>query len=465
MSNITARLERLPFSRFHFMLLVMGGLGFTFEAMDAAIVAFILPVIRTQWELTSFQTGLLASSTYIGFLVGALVAGLLGDRFGRKVIMMWALTIFCVMSLANAFVQDWHMFFLFRSLSGIGMGAEGAIIAPFLAEFVSNRYRGSFTGALAGFFSFGFVLAALIGYFLVPLNENAWRYALALTALPVITLLWWRKSLFESPRWLISRGRYEEAETIVSYIEQQVSRTVPVLPPITEAEDLAPSVSHKSIFSTLKILWTGTLARTTAMIWCLWLSITFCSYAFFTWIPGLLVQQGMTISKSFSFSILIYLAQIPGYYSAAWFNEKIGRKATIVSYLFLACGAALLLAFARENTTIVLASILLSFAMNGVNAGQYAYTPEVFPTEVRATGMGAASAFGRIGAIASPMLVGYLYPLFGFSGVFAMTTGMLLMGAMAVLLFGVQTRGRTLEDINGPCSEPVLTETLNTTRR
>ena len=219
MSNITARLERLPFSRFHFTLLVMGGLGFTFEAMDAGIVAFILPVIRTQWALSSFQVGLLASSTYIGFLVGALVAGLLGDRFGRRVVMMWALTVFCVMSLANAFAHDWHTFFILRAFAGLGMGAEGAIIAPFLAEFISNRYRGSFTGALAGFFSFGFVLAALIGYFVVPLTDNTWRYALALTALPVVTLLWWRKSLFESPRWLISRGRYDEADKIVTHIE------------------------------------------------------------------------------------------------------------------------------------------------------------------------------------------------------------------------------------------------------
>lgn len=467
MSDITARLERLPFSRFHFKLLVMGGLGFTFEAMDAAIVAFILPVIRVQWELTSFQTGLLASSTYIGFLIGALFAGMLGDLFGRRIVMMWALTIFCSMSLVNAFVTDWHTFFLFRSLAGIGMGAEGAIIAPFLAEFVSNRYRGSFTGALAGFFSFGFVLAALIGYFLVPLSDNAWRFALALTAVPVITLLWWRKSLFESPRWLISRGRHEEAEKVVSYIEAQVVRSGVELSPVEETHVKAIPVNNNGMLKTLKLLWTGPLARTTAMIWCLWLSITFCSYAFFTWIPGLLVQQGMTISKSFSFSILIYLAQIPGYYSAAWFNEKIGRKATIVSYLFLACAAALLLAFAPSNNVIVMASILLSFAMNGVNAGQYAYTPEVFPTEVRATGMGAASAFGRIGAIASPMLVGWLYPIFGFGGVFAMTTSMLLMGALAVLLFGVRTQGRTLEDINEQASESAVPPdmTLKTDRR
>ncbi|MFM0009580.1 MFS transporter [Paraburkholderia sediminicola] len=452
MSPIAARLERLPFSRFHFTLLLMGGLGFMFEAVDAAIIAFILPVVRTKWHLTSFETGLLGSSTYVGFLVGALFAGLLGDRFGRRVVMMWALTFFCVLTFANAFVNDWHTFALLRAIAGIGMGAEGAIIAPFLVEFVSNRYRGAFTGALAGFFSFGFVAAALIGYFVIPLNPEGWRIALVIVSVPVVVLLWWRRSLHESPRWLEIRGRHAEAEAVVSDIERQVERTGVTLSPVAPVAPVAAaaaSYEHSgSFFGNLKLLWKPPLARTTLMTWCLWLSVTFCSYAFFVWIPGLLVQHGMTITKSFSVSIFIYLAQIPGYYSSAYFCEKLGRKTTIVTYMGLACLAGIWLANAGSDTTIVLASIFMSFAMNGVNAGEYAYTPEVFPTHLRATGMGTASAFGRIGAICSPMLVGYVYPLWGFAGVFGMTTVILLIGALAVIFLGVSTTGKTLEEIS-----------------
>jgi putative MFS transporter len=448
MSPIAARLERLPFSRFHFKLLLVGGLGFMFEAVDAAIIAFILPVLRAKWHLSSFQTGMLGSSTYIGFLVGALFAGLLGDRFGRRVVMMWSLSTFCVLTFANAFVNDWHTFFVLRAFAGVGMGAEGAIIAPFLVEFVSNRYRGSFAGALAGFFSFGFVAAALIGYFVIPITADGWRIALVIVSLPVLVLLWWRQSVHESPRWLESRGRHREAAAIVADIEARIERGGVKLPPVmaVPGDPLAYEDSG-SFLGNLRALWQRPLARTTLMTWCLWLSITFCSYAFFVWIPGLLVQHGMTITKSFSFSIGIYVAQIPGYYSAAYFNEKIGRKATIVTYMVLACVSAISLAFARTDAVIVIAAVALSFSMNGVNAGQYAYTPEVFPTRLRATGMGAASAFGRIGAICSPMLVGYMYPLWGFPGVFGMTTAMLAMGALAVLFLGVSTTGRTLEEI------------------
>lgn len=117
--------------------------------MDAAIVAFLMPVLRNLWHLTSMETGIFGSSTYVGFLIGALSAGLLGDRFGRRNVMMWALVLFCLASLASAFVNDWQTFLWCRVIGGIGIGAEGAIVARFLSEFVATRYRGAFTGALA----------------------------------------------------------------------------------------------------------------------------------------------------------------------------------------------------------------------------------------------------------------------------------------------------------------------------
>ena len=179
----------------------------------------------------------------------------------------------------------------------------------------------------------------------------------------------------------------------------------------------------------------------------MWLSITFSYYAFFTWIPSLLVESGMTITRSFGYSIAIYLAQVPGYFSAAYLNERIGRQATIASYMVLGGVSAVALALSHSDGTVMLAGICLSFFINGTYAGVYAYTPEIFPTELRATGTGTASAIGRLGAIASPVLVGWLYPHFGFGGVFGTTTAVLLIGALAVMVMGVKTRNRSLEDI------------------
>jgi putative MFS transporter len=446
MSMISARIERLPFARFHTHLLLMGGLGYMFDAMDAAVLAFILPVLRTAWGLSSVQIGLLGSSTYIGFLFGALLAGMLGDLIGRRAVMMSALALYCAASLVSAFVDTWPSFFAARVVAGMGTGAESAIIAPYLAEFVARRYRGSFTGSLAGFFSFGFVAAALLGYFIVPAYENGWRVVLVITAVPVVMLLWWRRALPESPRWLESRGRDKEAEAVLDRIEAGFARKGHVLPtPIVEA--VVPSIKTGTLLANFAALLAGRQARITIMTWIMWLSITFSYYSFFVWIPGLLLQNGMSITKSFAYSLAIYCAQVPGYFSAAWFNERIGRQATIASYMLLGGASALGLAFAQSDQHIMLAGIFLSFFMNGTYAGVYAYTAEVFPTAFRTTGAGLASAIGRIGAIVSPILVGYLYPNFGFAGVFGITTSVLVAGAVTVVLMGVPTRGRSLEDI------------------
>jgi putative MFS transporter len=442
----SARIERLPFARFHTHLLLMGGLGYMFDAMDAAVLAFILPVLRTAWGLSSVQVGLLGSSTYIGFLFGALVAGTLGDLIGRRSVMMWALALYCAASLVSAAADAWPPFFAARIVAGMGTGAESAIIAPYLAEFVARRFRGSFTGTLAGFFSFGFVAAALLGYFIVPAYENGWRIVLVITAMPVVMLLWWRRALPESPRWLESRGREKEAEIVLDKIEAGFAREGHVLPqPVPDV--IAAPAKAGNLLANFAALLAGRQARITIMTWIMWLSITFSYYSFFVWIPGLLVQNGMSITKSFAFSLAIYCAQVPGYFSAAWFNERIGRQATIACYMVLGGASALALGFAQSDEQIMSAGMCLSFFMNGTYAGVYAYTAEVFPTAVRTTGAGLASAIGRIGAIVSPILVGYLYPNFGFAGVFGITASVLLIGALTVVLMGVPTRGRSLEEI------------------
>jgi len=446
MADLSARIERLPFSRFHWRLLLMGGLSYTFDGLDAAVLDFVLPVLRAAWSLTSLQVGFLGSATYIGFFFGALFAGLLGDAIGRKTVMLYALVLYCAASLASAFAQDWTTFLGWRVLAGTGTGAESAIIAPYLSEFVPSRLRGRFTGSLAGFFSFGFVGAALLGYFAVPSHPEAWRWVLAGTAAPVVMLLWWRRALPESPRWLAGAGRAAEAEAVLAEIERQATREGHTLapPPVLPAP---PPVLRRSFFGRIGSLWEPGLRRITAMSWLMWLSITFSYYAFFTWIPSLLVESGMTITRSFGYSIAIYLAQIPGYFSAAYMNERIGRQATIASYMILGGMSAIFLALSHSDDTVMLAGICLSFFMNGTYAGVYAYTPEIFPTELRATGTGTASAIGRLGAIASPVLVGWLYPHFGFAGVFGTTTAVLLTGALAVMVMGVKTRNRSLEDI------------------
>jgi putative MFS transporter len=447
--NILRRIERVPFGRFQWRLLWMGGLGYTFDAMDGALIAFILPAVTALWGLSSEETGVLGSSAMIGYLFGAFFAGTLGDLIGRRTVMMYGLAIYCVATLIAAFASSWHLLFWWRVVASVGTGAEGAIIAPFLAEFVQKKYRGRFVGSLSGFFSFGFVFAALLGYFVIPAAHDGWRIVQVISALPIVMLLWWRRSLPESPRWLIERGRSAQAQAEVERIEAEVIRRgAASLPPIDSIE--VPAIGARSggtFLANLAALWSPAMRRTTVMLWILWIAITFSYYGFFTWIPSLLVKQGMTTTRSFGYSIVIYLAQIPGYYSAAFVSEKLDRKWTIVLYMVLGGVSAYLMSSAGSDASITSTGFLLSFFMNGTYAGIYAYTPELYPTAFRTTGMGVASSFGRIGGLSAPIVIGYAYPRIGFGGVFLITTIVLVIGALAVGLLGIATAGKSLEQI------------------
>lgn len=446
--NILKRIERVPFGRFQWRLLWMGGMGYTFDAMDGALIAFILTAVTKLWSLTSEQTGVLGSSAMIGYLFGAFFAGTLGDLIGRRTVMMYGLAIYCVATLIAAFAANWQLLFWWRVVASVGTGAESAIIAPFLAEFVAKKYRGRFVGSLSGFFSFGFVFAALLAYFVIPARDG-WRIVQVISALPIVMLLWWRRSLPESPRWLIERGRSAEAEAEVARIEAEViQRGNASLPPLEGVELPPVGVRRGGTFSkNLAALWSPSMRRTTVMLWVLWIAITFSYYGFFTWIPTLLVKQGMTITKSFGYSIVIYLAQIPGYYSAAFISEKLDRKWTIVLYMVLGGVSAHFMSNAGSDASITITGVLLSFFMNGTYAGIYAYTPELYPTAFRTTGMGVASAFGRIGGLSAPIVIGYTFPRIGFGGVFLITTIVLVIGALVVGLLGIGTAGKSLEQI------------------
>ncbi|RQS14509.1 MFS transporter [Burkholderia sp. Bp8998] len=322
----------------------------------------------------------------------------------------------CDLTFVNAFATNFHEFYILRMVAGVGVGAEGEIIAPYLAEFVGSRYRGRFTGALAGFFSFGFVLSALLGYLVVPTGPNGWRYLMIIAALPVVFLLWMRRALFESPRWLEEMGRHGEAARVCEAIEKHVERATgqPLPAPQKSPGRTVPSgaTGHTNFFGRLAVLFKPQYLTTTIVVWALWIAVIFCYYAFLVWIPSLLVAKGFTVTRSFSFTILIYLAQIPGYYSAAYLNDKIGRKYTIVVYMLVACLAALGLPFATGDTEIVLYSMLLSFGMNGVIAGQYrvgralvgfTYTNTRFEDVVRtsSTPFSGTAAFNNFEALAT----------------------------------------------------------------
>lgn len=430
MSACAARLDRLPVSRFHLSLLLIGGLGFLFEAMDVAIIAFVLPAIREQWDLSNQAVGLLAGSASLGGIAGAFLGGWLGDRFGRKQVMLYALAVYTLATLGCAMSTSWTQFLVWRIIAGFGTSAEAIIIVPYLIEFVPPAVRGRFIGTLSAFLSLGFLCAAVLGYLLVPASPYGWRHALFVGVLPILLLLWWRRSLPESPRWLESQGRDAEAQAVVERIEARVarSRALPPVPPHIAAPDAAfGRVRVGDLFRTaLRAKMLSAIA--------LFFAIGFSHYAFFSWMPSLLVGRGMSISSSFAYSMAIYGAQLPGYLTAAWFNDAFGARKTIIWYITASALASFALALADSNQAILTGSIALSFSMNGVLAGVYAFVPTLFPTGLRATAQGIAGVATRCAATISPILIGLSYADIGFAGVFIGIGMVLMLGVVPIAM-------------------------------
>ncbi|GAB3210871.1 MFS transporter [Marinactinospora thermotolerans] len=463
-TELLARLDRLPLSRPHRRLMLQGGMGYMFESYDGVLLGYAASAVVALWALDSATSGWVLASVFVGFLIGALIAGALADRIGRRRVLMYALLVYVVFTLLAATASGPGELILWRILSGIGIGAEATVIVPYVSELLPSRERGRGIGRTMMFLGVGHVLAGLTAVTVIsPAPETGWRIACLFGAAPVLLLLWWRRSMVESPRFLIAQGRLDEAREIVEEFEREAERAGAVVEPVAAAgvtarDSGAATVERTSALRRLAALWGPGMARRSTVVCLLWFAFQAAQYGYGTWLPTLLVLQGFAISTSFAFTLAGAVAEIPGYYLAAVISERIDRKWTIVLFLLGGVGCAAGLVVADSVVTVFCCTVGLSFFMNGTASPLYAYTSEIYPTSLRITGMGVASATARVGSILAPVTIGYLYADLGFGGVFTMLCGLLLGGALILAAFGLRTAGRSLEEMHDPVAAPGRTE-------
>jgi putative MFS transporter len=437
--TFVARLDRVPLNRFHWRLLILSGIGWMFDAMDVLMLGFLLTPIRDEFKLDAGGVGLVASATFVGMFVGAAVSGRLADRYGRRGVFTATLVVFSLGSALSALAPTYETLLAARVVAGLGLGGELPVAATLVSELSPRARRGRMIVLLESFWAYGTILAGVVAITVVP--AFGWRWAFAVGALPALYVAYLRRALPESPRYLAERGRAPEADAVVRRVERAAGGALLALAPA-----VAPTRSGRTRISEL---WSPRYARRTAMLWILWFGIVLTYYGIFLWIPTLLVGRGLSVVRSNEFFFLSTLAQVPGYFSAAWLVERWGRKPTLVTYLLGTAAAAFLFGNAGTDAgalTFVWAA-LLSFFNLGAWGIVYTYTPELYPTAIRATGAGVAAAVGRVGGIIGPYLTPVLVPLIAQSGTFALFMALLVVTAAAVALLGEETRGRSLEEI------------------
>ena len=438
--TFVARLDRVPLNGFHWRLLITSGLGWMFDAMDVLLIGFLVAPITKDFTLAPAQVGLVASAGFVGMFLGAAISGRLADRYGRRLIFQATLVLFSIGAVLSALAPTFETLLAARVVAGLGLGGELPVVATLVSEFSPRAQRGRMIVLLESFWAYGTLAAGLIAIFVLP--QFGWRGAFVVAALPALYVAYLRTALPESPRYLAERGRTAEADAIVRRVERASGGAL-----LTLGAAIAPMRSGRT---SIAQLWSPAYARRTAMLWILWFGITFTYYGIFLYVPSLLAARGLSEVRSNEFFFLSTIAQIPGYFSAAWLVERWGRKPTLVTYLLGTAAAAFLFGNAGTGTDAFVYAALLSFFNLGAWAIVYTYSPELYPTAIRATGAGVAAAVGRLGGIIGPFLTPVLVPTLGQSGVFALFMVLLVVTALNVWALAEETKGRSLEEIAGP---------------
>jgi putative MFS transporter len=438
--TFVARLDRVPLNSFHWKLLVTSGLGWMFDAMDVLLIGFLVAPITKEFTLAPAQVGLVASAGFVGMFLGAAISGRLADRYGRRLVFQVTLVVFSVGAVLSALAPTFELLLAARVVAGLGLGGELPVVATLVSEFSPRAQRGRMIVLLESFWAYGTLLAGLVALFVLP--QFGWRGAFVVAALPALYVAYLRSALPESPRYLAERGRAAEADAVVRRVERAGGGAL-----LTLGAAVAPARAGRT---SMAELWKPAYARRTAMLWILWFGIVFTYYGIFLYVPSLLAARGLSEVRSNEFFFLSTIAQIPGYFSAAWLVERWGRKPTLIAYLLGTAVAAFLFGNSGTGTDAFVYAALLSFFNLGAWGVLYTITPELYPTAVRATGAGVAAAVGRIGGIIGPFLTPVLVPMLGQSGVFALFMVLLVVTALNVWLLAEETKGRSLEEIAGP---------------
>lgn len=427
-------------------ILFLTGIGWMFDAMDQGMVSGVMAAIGSSWKLSPEQIGMLGSAGMLGMILGAALSGMAADKWGRRTVVMWTLVIYGIASGLSGFALNYPMLLVLRFCTGFGLGGELPAASTLISEFSPKKIRGRNVIILESFWAWGWILAALVAYLLIPVY--GWRTAFWVGAVPALFAAYLRKAVPESPRYLEAAGKGEEADRLVSMMEREAG-TLEAMP------ETEPSGAVKDVVTRISLgeLWSKKYIRNTFVLWVIWIGINFGYYGFVLWTPSLLVAQGFALVKSFQFTLIMCLAQLPGYFSAAYLVEKIGRKWVLTIYFTGTALAAWMFGHAGSTSQVLLFGSLLYFFSLGAWGCVYAYTPEVYPTVARGSGVGWAAAFGRIGAFVAPMIVPVIYNAYGekagYSYVFALLTGVFAVVAVVVALFGKETMGKSLEEISG----------------
>ncbi|CCM76585.1 MFS transporter [Rhizobium mesoamericanum] len=426
-------LDRAGIGAFQRRLIGIFGLVWAADAMQVLAVGFTAASIAATFGLTlpqALQTGTLF---FLGMLIGAVAFGRLADRVGRRRVLIATVACDALFGTLSIFAPSFAGLLVLRFLTGAAVGGTLPVDYAMMAEFLPAKSRGRWLVALEGFWAIGTLVVALAAWAAsVAGVADTWRYIFAVTAVPALVGLTLRFFVPESPLFLLRSGRAGEAKVIVNRM-LALHRKTPLLP---EDQIVASPQVVEGLFS-------NELRRRSVLILTIWFLVSVSYYGVFTWMPAKLAGDGFGFVRGYGFLVFVALAQIPGYVLAAYGVEAFGRRPTLIGFCLLSALGCLLFVISPDDMLVGASLLVMSFALLGTWGALYAYTPELYPTASRATGMGAAGAMARLGGLLAPSLMAFIVSG-GFGLAVGLFAGLLIVAALAATAIDTETRQTAL---------------------
>jgi putative MFS transporter len=442
--SVIARLERLPISRELTVARIVIGSATFFDAYTVLAIAYAMPVLAREWNLTPGQIGTIISAGYLGQVFGALFFGWLAERIGRLNVLLITVVIFTSMDFACLFAWNASSMIAFRFFQGIGTGGEVPVASAYMNEFVSAKRRGRFFLLYEVLFLFGLLAAGLIGYFLVPVY--GWRAMFVVGLVPAILTIPMRWFMVESPRWLLSVGRVQRASDLVARMEDGFRRRG-----ISLEEPTAAVHPLDKARSDIRELFKGIYLRRTVLLTALWVCSYMIANGLITWLPTLYRQIfELPLQTSLAYGFTTSACGCAAALLCALYIDKVGRRIWYTAAFFLAAVPMLILAaLGATSAQEVLIFATATYAIiQTVTFSLYLYSAELYPTRLRAVGAGFGSAWLRIASSIGPLLVGWVVGSYSINYVFVVFGIVLAVGGIICLLFAPETKGRVLEELS-----------------
>lgn len=442
---ISARIERLPLSKWHVRMMSIAGIAHFSDAFDSLAIAFVLPVLVGVWHIAPSEIGFLISAGYVGQMLGAIGFGWIAEKYGRRTSLRWSVAVISVFSLACAFSWNYMSFLVFRTIQGLGLGGEVPVGATYMNEVSAARFRGRIVLLLQSAFAVGIVFTSLISIWIVP--NLGWQWMFYIGALPAILALLLRQLMPESPRWLAGKGRLAEADAALDKVEAEVTRNGKTLLPALPAQ--IPPIEVKS--TSLASLFEGRYLGRTIMLWALMFCTSVVGYGLLTWMPTIYrTVLKVPVTEALQYGLSASVASLCGVLLGVFLIDRIGRRPTFMLGFFGSAAALTMLWWMSLQIPTIYIVILTAIGLLFIStllSGLYLYVPELYPTRMRALGAGVASAWLRIGAIVGPTLVGWILGASTLSSVFLMFAVTGLVGGLVIVFAAIETRGKPLEQL------------------